>query len=70
VKISRSIFEPLTQTELGLLRSIATTQPVNTDADPTVLDSLRERGYLIKTKERINMAREGRSLAMEEWTQC
>jgi hypothetical protein len=60
VKTSRSIFEPLTQPEVAALLTLTNTQPpVNTDADPTVLDSLRERGYLIKTKAGLIVTPEG-----------
>jgi len=50
MKPTRSIFEPLTQAETSVLRGYADAQPVNADADPAVLESLRERGYLLKTK--------------------
>ncbi len=42
-----------------MLRRFATTPAVNTDVDPAVLTSLKERGYLQKTKAGLFVTPEG-----------
>ena len=59
MKSSRSIFEPLTQEETAVLHSLAHAPTDSMDADPQVLGTLLERGYLLKTKTGLLVTPEG-----------
>ena len=59
MKPLHSIFEPLTEAEVSVLRAYASAPKVSTDTDPQVVKPLTARGYLQKTKAGLIVTPEG-----------